>query len=163
MKPWLRVITVLLTVGGGFTGFAMTLQQLFRASALPLGSVIVIYVFLLLYAFVTASGILFVQNDNRIAPLLVAFALQVPWISSPLLTYRFTAGFHVTAGIIGGGFNGGFSLGSDWVCILFKSDAPYGAGVNLFAIVMLAIMAHSLKQVAPRPIPSYHQDPGNAR
>lgn len=143
MKPWLRLTLITMTVGGGFTGFALTLQFLFKPQSQQLVYFLFIAVFLVLYAFVTASGLLFVLNPRRTLPLFIALGFQIPWISSPLIAYRFTAGLHATVGFVGGDFNGGFRLGSDWQFNLFQKS-PWGLGVNLFAVAILTLLARAV-------------------
>ncbi len=140
MKPWLRLTLITLTVGGGFTGFSVTMQQLFKPQSQQPVYFALLVGFLALYAFVTASGLLFVQNPRQTGPLFIAIAMQVPWVSSPLFTYRFTSGFHVTIGVVGGSLGGGFNLGSDWQCNVFQK-LPWGIGVNLFALVIMILLA----------------------
>ncbi|MCX6952924.1 MAG: hypothetical protein NTV51_12280 [Verrucomicrobia bacterium] len=67
------------------------------------------------------------------------YCLQVPWISSPLIGYRFTSGFNVPGAIVGGKLNGGFRIGSDWQ-FNFLQAIPWGVGLNLFALVMAWIL-----------------------
>ncbi len=141
MKPWLRLTLITVAVGGGFTGFAATLQQLLKPQNQQPAYFVLVFGFLSLYAFVTFSGLLLVLNERQTSPLLVAFALQIPWVSSPLLAFRFTAGFHVTVGLLGGTFSGGFSLGSEWQCNLFQK-LPWGIGVNLFAVLIVIILIY---------------------
>jgi len=146
MKPWLRLAIITLTIGGGFTGFSITLQQLLKPQSDQALYLVVVLVFLALYAFVLGSGIAFVHNQQRIRPLLIAFAIQVPWISSEIITYKFTAGFHATIGVIGGGFTGGFSVGSAWLGALFQRS-PFGIGVNLFALLMVIVLAQPARAI----------------
>src|SRR5690242_10285691 len=101
MKTWLRWILLTLTIGGGFTGLAVTLQATFQ-SEIDVFSGIIAGLVSLLYLFVIVSGLLFAENSKRIFPLIVAFAFQIPFISSPVFTYSFSAGFRVTTGIVGG-------------------------------------------------------------
>ena len=42
--------------------------------------------------FVIISGFIFAEDSNRLVPLMVALALQIPWICLPAVVYRFTAG-----------------------------------------------------------------------
>lgn len=145
MKTWLRISIIFLTVGGGFCGFAATWQVLVNAlKSAPHNptDIFLLVVFLALYGFVTIAGLVFSQNQRKILPILISFGLQIPWISSPFLSFRFTGGLHATIGIVGGGFGGGVSLGSDWQCSLFQ-QAPWGVGVNLFALFMFILLAHS--------------------
>jgi hypothetical protein len=96
--------------------------------------------FLALYVFVTASGLLLVHCERRTAPLLLAFALQVLWFSSPLAAFRFTAGLDVSVGILGGGFVPRVYLGSGWECSVLQG-APWGVGINLSALLAVAVLA----------------------
>jgi hypothetical protein len=92
-----------------------------------------------LYLFVVLSGLLFADNERYPKPLLIALSVQIPWISTPFLGFRFTAGFHVTVGVIGGQFDGGYLLGSDWQLTLM-SNLPWGIGVNLCALVFFLLL-----------------------
>src|SRR6516225_2116906 len=100
MKTWLRLTLVTVTVGGGFTGVAITLQALLSPQQQPLAYILLL-AFLALFAFVTASGLIFVHNPQRTALLVPAIALQIPWVSSPLIAYKFAAGFQVGAALFG--------------------------------------------------------------
>lgn len=110
--------------------------------------------FLALYAFVTISGLLFAQNPRRTPPLLVALVLQIPWISSPLIAYQFTAGFHATVGLIGGSLIADFWLGSGWQLNLFR-ELPWGIGINLFALLMLVLLGRSRRWTPSVPDPPH--------
>ncbi len=144
MNAWLRLTLITVTVGGGFSGFTATLQQLSSLQSQPPASSILMVGFLGLYALVTISGLLFVQDQRRTVPLIIALAIQIPWVSSPLFAYRFSAAFHLTIGLIGGKLNGGFRLGSDWQCSLFQK-LPWGVGVNLFALLVVLLLARTLQ------------------
>ena len=144
MQPWLRLTLITMTVGGGFTGVAITLQSILNAHNQPPIQCLLIMGFLGLFAFVTVSGLLFVQNPQRIGPMIVALALQIPWVSSPLIAYKFAAGFQVCAARIGGRFFGGVSLGSDFQ-IAFFQKLPWGGGINFFAMALLILLAGSVR------------------
>jgi hypothetical protein len=137
MKPWLRLTLVTVTVGGGFTGVAITLQALISQQQ-PQAYVLFLS-FLLLFAFVTASGLIFVHNPQKTTLLIPAIALQIPWVTSPLIAYKFAVGFQVSVALIGGRFVGGFRLGSDFQ-INFLQQLPWGVGVNLFALALLVLL-----------------------
>ena len=143
MRPWLRLTLVAMTVGGGFTGVALTLQFLLSPSGRQPANFILISAFLVLFAFVTGSGLLFVHNPRRTSPLIVATVFQIPWVSSPLVAYKFAAGFQVSIALIGGRFHGALRLGSDFQ-INFFQRLPWGAGINLFALLILVLLVRSL-------------------
>ena len=142
MKTLFRLTLVTMTVGGGFAGIAMTLPMIFSTENRSAAVIFLMGIILALYAFVVASGLIYVQNPQRTGPLIVAFLLQVPWISSPLLVYKFTAGFQITAALIGGHPNGGFRIGSDFLISLLR-PLPWGAGVNLVALAILFLLVWS--------------------
>jgi hypothetical protein len=139
MKPWLRLTLITVTVGGGFTGVAIALQALLGPQVQGVGNSILIFAFLALFAFVTISGLVFVQNPQRTIPIAIALVLQIPWVSSPLIAYKFAAGFQVCASFIGGQFNGGLRLGSDFQINLLQ-QLPWGAGCNFFALALLVFL-----------------------
>jgi hypothetical protein len=137
MKSWLRLTLVTVTVGGGFTGVVLTLQSLFRQSQSQV-YYLLMFAFLALFAFITASGLVFVHDPQRTDLLIIALALQIPWVSSPIIAYRLAAGFHVSFALIGGRLSGGFRLGSDFQINFFQL-LPWGAGINLFALALLVL------------------------
>ena len=142
MKPWLRLTLITVTVGGGFTGIAITLQSLLAAQNQPPVNYVLMLGFMALFGFVTTSGLVFVQDPKRIDLLIVALAIQVPWVSSPLIAYKFAAGFQVCIALFGGHFYGGFRLGSDYQ-INFFQHLPWGAGINLFAVALLVLVVRA--------------------
>jgi hypothetical protein len=150
MKPWLRLTLITLTVGGGFTGFVGTLPSLLRHGSQQPVLFLMFAGFLALYAFVAASGLLFIQNEKQILPLLIGFAVQVPWISSPVLAYQFTAGFNVSVGLFAGRLGWVVRLGGDWHCVLGQK-AAWGAGVNLFALFIMGLLARRLSGSLSKP------------
>jgi len=142
MKPWLRLTLVTVTIGGGFTGVAITLQSLVSAQGQPPVYYVLMLAFFALYAFVTISGVVFVHDPSRIRLLIAAIALQIPWVSSPLIAYKFAAGFQICAALIGGRFAGGFRLGSDFQ-INFFQQLPWGIGINFFALALLVLLVRT--------------------
>jgi len=146
MKPWIRLTLIVMTVGGGFSGFARTLEALFDSSGeSPLNQLVKV-VFLGLYAFVAASGLLFVQQPTRTGALRAALAIQIPFLSSSFIAYKFAAG--LAAFLSFGsperestGFYVGWEvrLGSFWIFYL-QRDQPLRIGVNLVALAILVLL-----------------------
>jgi hypothetical protein len=89
MKPWLRLTLVAVSVGGGVTGVYACMDALVNRKGLAPSSYAIFMGAFLIYAFVAASGLVFVQNPRRVGLLQVGLALQCPWISSPILVYKF--------------------------------------------------------------------------
>src|SRR5262245_48019204 len=151
MKPWLRLTLITVTVGGGFTGVAITLQSLLARQSQPPVYYVLMAAFLGLFAFVTISGLVFVHNPQRTDLMTISLALQIPWVSSPIITYKLAAGFQVCVALIGGRFAGGFRLGSDFQ-IYFFQRLPWGAGINLFALLLLVLLLRTTRMPnSPQP------------
>jgi len=141
MKTWLRLALITTTVGGGFTGFVLTFQTLqsgLRSRSEPSLNLLIMGVFLLLNAGVAASGLLFVHDSHYTRPLIASLAIQVPWVSSALLTYWFATGllFVVSAAGPEKGEDLAFHFG--WKCFVGSSWSfsisdghPLGFGVNI--------------------------------
>lgn len=153
MNPWLRRLHLVLTIGGGFVGVAATLQTtLTTPSPNPIYYAMMAG-FGLLYGYGMFVGLRLVERPAETLHLLVYYCLQVPWISSPLIAYRFTSGFHLSGGIIDGRLSTLFRLGSDWQ-FSFLLDAPWGIGVNGFALAMALFLA--FQRSKPTPAPQSH-------
>lgn len=157
MKTWLRLLLVLISVGGGFAGVAVMAGAFVTVTGATRWIAVVGG---LLYAFIAASGLIFVHDSRRTGPLLVGMALQVPWVSSPVFVYQLFAGCGVGVGIVADNIG----TPSLWIRIntettyigsmaelrLFES-APWRLGVNLVALVLLILVwrARSKKSTLP--------------
>jgi hypothetical protein len=152
MNPWMRRLHLVLTIGGGFLGFVLSLQMLFNQREANAIAYLLFAGFVGFYAFAIYIGFRLAE-DPRVTPSLVAFYwLQVPWVSSPLFAWRLSVGFHLSAGLIGGQFSGTFRLGSEWQFSLLR-PAPWGLGLNIFALVMAIVVTRQLLAAAKPPAP----------
>jgi hypothetical protein len=150
MKPWLRLTLITATVGGGWTGVAITLQSLLGRRDQAAVYYVLMVAFLAVFAFITISGLVFVLHPERTTPLVLALALQIPLVSSPIVAYRLAAGFQVSVGFLDGRFSGGFRLGTDFQ-INFFQRLPWGVGINLFALVFLVLLVRATRMPNPPP------------
>ena len=150
MKSWLRLTLIAMTVGGGFTGFVYTFEAIMNSSNQSFAILLIYIVFLALFAFVTASGLLFVHDAKQTGPLIVAPAIQVPCIYSSLFSYKFATGLEgaVLLGspnsLIGITFNGEMFLGGTWQFDLLK-EQPWRSGINFVPLVLLIFLLNSLR------------------
>ncbi len=167
MKTWLRLTVVAMTVGGGFTGLAFTLQTLLHPHNQKFPSLLSMIVFLALYGYVTVSGLIFVQNSSRTAPVLAALALQVPSFSSPVVTYIFVSGLSLFVGITGPQRERAFAhfqfdlwWGSSWRFSFFQDDA-WRIGANLVALILFVLIWKSREAICePAPtVTALRQEP----
>ena len=140
MNVWLRRFLVVLTVGGGFAGLVLTLQGIFVAQKPFWATYAIGLIFFALYAYGIFIGIFLSEGREPIWQLLFYFALQIPFISSPLFAYRFCAGLQVTVAVIGIGLGWDARFGSEWQFAILSS-APLGFGVNLVALMIVFVLA----------------------
>ncbi len=155
MNAWLRLVLITMTVGGGFTGFALTLQSIIESRGDATITVVLLVIFLLVCAYVTVSGLIFVQKPQVTRPLIGALAIQIPWISSPPIVYHLGAGFSAVLGI-GSSEHAEESFNIFWNCFLgttwqFRlfSQASWRVSVNVIPLVLLI-----RQQLSRRPSPA---------
>lgn len=148
MKTWLRLLVVLMTVGGGFTGLSITFGAFERVTNAGSLTIATLWIFMAMYAFVAAAGLLFVYDPNKTGPILVAFALQIPWLSLPVLEYHFAAGLSTAIAFgparvaqdalsmvdLGGHFETAFQFSFGTV-----QEGPWRIGINLIAAMLFVL------------------------
>lgn len=151
MKTWLRLLLVTVTVGGGFTGIVLT-SNLLGSGGHGAMQIVIILLFMTLYAFVTMSGLLLVHDESRTRPVLTALALQIPWVSSPVMVYQFASGLHAafTVGTpedtdrIGIHFGWNLLFGTHFRFRLGAyRESPSAFGVNAVALALFILLLRS--------------------
>ena len=168
MKTWLRLLLVALTVGGGFAGMTLSLQVLHGLKNPEASRVIVALIFVGMYAFVTASGLLFVYDPKRTRLVLASLAVQIPWVSCPVFVYQFSSGLHaaITLGTPEDTSRVGLHLG--WNLLYFGAhflfrawayqDIPWTFGVNAVPVVLIVLLLRSTRSHDPKPRPQIADD-----
>ena len=135
----MRRLHLILTIGGGFLGMVVTLQAFVAAKESNPLFYAMLAAFVALYGYGVFAGLRLAEHEEEKKHLMVFYWLQVPWISSPIIAYHFASGFHVSGGFMDWKLSGLFRIGSDWQFSLFQS-APWGLGVNAFALVMAILL-----------------------
>lgn len=136
-----RAIMLLATIGGGFTGFMVTLGVLLQATTISPGQVLIFVIVLSLYAYITWVGLKLAEdNQSQISEstadhLKRAFVLQIPFISSPLIHYKMSSGFNFTTILHGEGASWFWNLGSQFQLNFLTGD-KWAIGVNFAAIIL---------------------------
>jgi hypothetical protein len=119
---------------------------------------ILILTMIALSIFITVCGLAFVNDPRRIRLIEVALAVQVPYISSPLLVYKLICGtglytvvclepvddLAILFGHIGVRFQfGGYSS------LAFWEQHPVAIGVNWVPLLLFLIVRHSMRVASP--------------
>ena len=137
MKTWLRLTLIVMTVGGGFTGTAMTLQFLFSPQPQPVVTKIIVSAFVLISLFILTAGLIFVQNSRITDPLVAALALQIPVFSCPLIMYDYGVGLYFSVGVSSTHLFYLLRVGMQWQFWIMH-QSPWGFGVNIIPAILLA-------------------------
>lgn len=163
MKTWLRLLLVAVTVGGGFTGIVMIADLMASGNVRSAVQMVILLIFLALYAFVTVSGLLFVHNEKRTGPLSAALALQIPWISCPCFVYQFAAGLYGVVALetpenpvrTGIHFAWNLMLGTHFIFrISGHNDFAWSFGINAAAVLLIFLLRRSNRS---SPLAQTHQ------
>jgi len=144
MNPWLRRLHLVLTIGGGFAGLALSLGTLgdsFRQSLLA-GLVNVGVALYFLWAVVI--GLRLADDRASRRSFLWLYGVQVPVLSGPVIAYRLSLGAHVSVGVLGDSFHMSWQLGAQYSINLWAGELLWGVGVNLVALCMYFITRRTM-------------------
>jgi hypothetical protein len=147
LKKSVRLLLVLVTVGGGFAGILAALDRFPKTTFPDLRYVVLEWFILALFSLITAAGLIFVQTGRPSRIMLAAIAVQIPWLDLPNLKYQvgaallFPLTFVMTRGL-------GAETHIEWGVKLASQiqirlggapDGDWICGVNLFAIFLLLL------------------------
>ena len=139
MNIWFRRFLLILTIGGSFAGLVLTWQIIFLAEKPFWVTYVISLIFLALYGYGVFIGVCLAEGANPISSLIFYFAMQVPFISSHRVTYRFYSGLEATLAIRDFGLGWDARFGSEWRLAILSS-APLGFGINVVAIIIVFIL-----------------------
>ena len=140
ISKWIKYILVILEVGGGFVGLSLLIAT-FSDTSVPIS----IWGFRLLCASLFLFGIisgLALINKPRIGIALSAVyqGIQIPVLSSSLLTYKLLSGIQLVIGFFGGRPVVLVEFGVRTTLLLGRSTAPCGVGINLPALCLFVYL-----------------------
>jgi hypothetical protein len=137
MNRWFRRLLVVLTIGGGFVGVALTSQFFHQTNKVI--AYIMLLAFVTLYGYGIFIGLKVSEGRASLRHLRFYFGLQIPFISSPLIVYQFCSGLHGTVAIIQSRLTWGCRLGSESQFAILSS-APWGIGINFVALAIVFLL-----------------------
>jgi hypothetical protein len=114
----------------------LTWQIIFVAEKPVWVTYVISLIFLALYGYGVFIGVCLAERGEPIWSLLFYFTVQIPFISSPLVTYRFYSGLEATVAIRDVGVGWDARFGSEWRLAILSS-APLGFGINIVAIIIV--------------------------
>jgi hypothetical protein len=147
MNRWIKRALIVIEIGGGFTGLVFLLREHPWNETIPLTFSIFTAIFAFLYIFGITAGLTLVEWPRLGIKLsLIYQILQIPVISSPILTYVFVSGIRLVVGWSGGRVFVLYEFGSRIVLYLMRKD-PWVVGINVLA---LALFVYLLLQLRPK-------------
>lgn len=146
MSKWIRRILLVLQIGGGFTGIAVLVLSGNFCSQAPVSTRMVATVLSLLFSLGIIGGLALAEEKRAGVRLSAIYQLlQVPIVSSPLLTWRLMSGLELS--VIWwkheAVFNG--RLGAHAV-FTFRRPDPWGIGVNLLPLAIFVYLLWTLRK-----------------
>jgi ABC-type transport system involved in multi-copper enzyme maturation permease subunit len=147
MHQWLQRINVIATVGGGFTGLAVSLTTLVSSwSQLKAMAVLIVLGFCVLCAWAIYVGLLISEGATVSRQLTAFYILQIPSFTTPGLSFHAGFGFMLYIGDLPNGNNIQWQLGADWNAGLLSGDG-WSFAINLFPILLLWLLRRSNKSL----------------
>ena len=145
MNVWFRRLLLILTIGGGFVGVARTIQ--FFSHVDKVIAYVVLLAFVCLYGYGIFLGVKLSEGAAPLRHLRVYFGLQIPFISSPIVAYRFATGFQTTIAITQSGLGWDVRfLGSEGQFAILSQE-PWGVGINVIALAIVFLLYSRLAVV----------------
>ena len=147
MNVWFRRSLLILTIAGGFVGVGSTTQALFFQ-----GDKVAVYVVLLafvgLYGYGIFLGVKLSEGPAPLRHLRVYFGLQIPFISSPIIAYRFSTGLQTTIAVTQSGLRwDGRFFGSEGQFAIISPE-PWAFGINVVALAIVFLLYSRLAVVS---------------
>ena len=126
---------MVVSIGGGFSGFALTSAQLLQ-TGLPFFNYLLSAGVAVAYAAGVYGGLKLIEDEEKGLTILSWYFLtQVPLLVSPVVTYVFSSGATIGATVGTNGINFAVYYGARWEFYLFRlSDHTIAVGLNFFAI-----------------------------
>lgn len=146
MKPWLRRALGVLALGGSFLGFAIGLEHILGSN--PLLTKVAILPFIGLYAWGIWCGIALIEGVPGALRLNRFFwALQIPLISSPIVSYMFASGalLNISFEPALGKINFYVRFGSQYGGSVLNAEQPWGIGINVVALGVFMCLTWCIK------------------
>lgn len=139
MQTLIRSTLLIVSIGGGFMGSVTALNYFLAFNRLTIEGSIVNGLALTVFLYALYAGLQFSKSTANTKQLSRAFLLQVPCLSSPILTYKIATGISLSLMYSAHGSNYFIGLGANYALAIFN-DRPWGLGVNLAAIGFLALI-----------------------
>ena len=147
MHQWLQRLHVITTVGGGFTGLAVSLATLLNSwPQLKVLAVLLILGFCALCIWAIFVGLRLSEGAEVDRELRIFYLLQIPHITTPVLSFHAGFGLMLYVGVLPNGRNIQAQLGADWNAGVLHNEGWFFA-INLIPMLLLWLLRRSNKSL----------------
>ncbi|GLQ98664.1 hypothetical protein [Dyella mobilis] len=149
MQLWQRRTLGALALGGSFVGLSLGFEQLFNP--VSVWDKLLLIPFLALYGWGIWSGVALLENANGALRLNRRFwAVQIPFLSSPIAGYMFASGCLLYASFYPADIRFHFDVrfGSQFGYSLLQFEQPWAFGINLFAVCIYTYLTWCIRHEA---------------
>ena len=147
MHPWVQRFHVITTVGGGFTGLANGLATLLSGwPQLKALAVLLVFGYCALCIWVISVGLRLAEGGDAGPELRFFYILQIPYFTTPALSFRAGFGLMLYIGALSNGHNVQAQLGADWQGAILSNDGWFFA-LNIVPILLLWLVRRSNKSL----------------
>ena len=147
---------IVLEVGGGFMGFSVLIVSLMNTGITASSWIFPILILTgAMFLFGIVAGLALLERPRFGAAMSAVYqALQIPVVSSPLLTYALLSGLRLGVGWFKGRPAFLFEFGARCTFFLFRRSDPWIIGVNVLALVLFVYLLSQLQPKAKATEPS---------
>ncbi|MFB0555515.1 MAG: hypothetical protein ACETWQ_19590 [Phycisphaerae bacterium] len=148
MNRWIKYLLIVLEIGGGFAGISMIfiLQQWNTSMPIYLWIGYIFICFMFIFGIV--AGLALIDSPQLGTALSAVYqAIQIPVMSSPILTYEFLSGLRIVVGWFKGRPAFLFGFGARCTFFLFRRSDFWLIGVNVLALFLFVYL---LLQLIPK-------------
>ena len=138
---------IVLEVGGGFAGISVLIVSLMN-TGIEASNWIFPIISGAMFLFGIVAGLALLERPQLGAAMSAVYqALQIPVVSSPLITYTLLSGLRLGVGWFKGRPAFLFEFGARCTFFLFRRSDPWIIGVNVLALVLFVYL---LSQLQPK-------------
>lgn len=143
MKNWLFSAHLIFSIGGGTAGALDAIASLLVNSEVTLLSALIEMAYFSMYVIGVIAGLSFAKNRESAKLLEAYYTVQVPYLVSPIISYQFVGGAHVTGTAHWPGLGIEAYLGSDYYFALTGAQNTT-IGINFIATLLLYDLVEGL-------------------
>ena len=144
MNKWLKIILLIVQIGGGLLGFYVIGRVFLTEKMTPI-QVLICATFAIVFAFGILAGIALIKKPRLGLILSLIFqAIQIPIIITPVVSYILSSGVYVNYLWHETGWKVEYALLGSRFYFYLNSNEPRCTGVNILALVLFVFLIREI-------------------